>query len=278
MRILVPWLLAFLLMASASFGAERDLSEFPPDIRKIYEKNKLTVAMYHNDVMPMFFTDKKGDLIGFDVELARSIAAALGVPVEFNRTPETFNAVVDAAANHEADLGISLVTATLDRALKVSFSDPYLVLHPTLTINRLTAARYSFPKADVLRDIRQTNQKIGVQAGTSYENFARDIFPKAEIAKYLTWDKAMEAAYRGEVLAVLRDEVGVKNFIYQRPEMAVNLQIITLKSPKDPIGIVVPSDSPQLLDWVNAFLKLNYPRTSVDDIYETYREYYPGLQ
>ena len=147
-----------------------------------------------------------------------------------------------------------------------------------MTINRLTAARYSFPKADVLRDIRQTNQKIGVKEGTSYVSFARDIFPKAQIVRFPDWDGAMDAAYRGEVLAVLRDEVGVKNFIYERPEMAVNLQIITLKSPKDPIGIVVPSDSPQLLDWVNAFLKLNYPRTSVDEIYETYREYYPGLQ
>ena len=59
--------------------------------------------------------------IGHDVELARSIADALGVEIEFDRSPKTFNAITDLVASEKADMAISLVSRTLSRAEKVRF-------------------------------------------------------------------------------------------------------------------------------------------------------------
>ena len=63
----------------------------------------------------------------------------LGVECEFNRSPKTFNMIIDTVVNHEADIGISVISATLKRAQRVRFANPYLILHPTLVMNRLTA-------------------------------------------------------------------------------------------------------------------------------------------
>ncbi|MEW5726098.1 MAG: transporter substrate-binding domain-containing protein, partial [Thermodesulfobacteriota bacterium] len=128
-----------------------------------------------------------------------------------------------------------------------------------------------------LREIKNSDKriKIGAKVGTSYVIYAKEMFKNADIVEYPDWDKAVEAAYKGEVLAVLRDEIGVKNFIYQRPHLAVNLQIMVLtKEDPDPIGIAVPSDSTHLLEWVNVFLRRKFPRPKVDEIFDKYAEYY----
>lgn len=67
----------------------------PPDIRKIIDRGKLIVAMYHGDTTPLFMHDSEGRLYGVDIRLTEEIAAKLGVKVEYDCHSETFNEVVD---------------------------------------------------------------------------------------------------------------------------------------------------------------------------------------
>src|SRR5208337_326418 len=85
--------------------------------------------------------DSEGRLYGVDIRLAENIAAKLGVKVEYNRNSTTFNEVVDTVARHEADIGIGSLSCTLERAKRVSFTKPYIILHQGLLINRVAAAR-----------------------------------------------------------------------------------------------------------------------------------------
>jgi len=70
-------------------------AELPPDIERILKKGKITVAMYHEDITPFFMHDREGTFYGFDVEIAKEVAKRMGVELEFNRDPKTFDAVVD---------------------------------------------------------------------------------------------------------------------------------------------------------------------------------------
>jgi ABC-type amino acid transport substrate-binding protein len=254
----------------------------PPDIQRIKDRGKLIVAMYYRDIIPFLFTDKKGNFIGHDVELAKDIAKKLGVECEFNRTPKTFNEIVDKVVSHEADIAISLISATLARAERVRFTDPYIVLHQSLIVNRLTASRYTFMGADPLAEIRNTTEKIGEKKGTSYVNIAKNAFKKATVVEYEEWEASpekpgvftMEAVEKGEVFAALRDEIGVKNLITQKPELAIRLKMVILKNERDPLAIAVPSDSTHLLDWINIYLKQYHPPMSADDLLSQYAEHY----
>ena len=144
-------------------------TDLAPDIQRIVERGKIIVAVFFEDVPPFFMHNKKGEFTGIDVEIAQDIANKLGVEVEFNRSPETFDEIVDVVANHEADVAISLLSDTLNRAMRVRFSDSYVELHQTLLINRLELAK-RFPEAETADEINlalnQPGIKIGVISGT----------------------------------------------------------------------------------------------------------------
>lgn len=298
---------AFLLLIATNSWCENNDQGYPPDIQRIKDRGKLIVAMYYKDVKPYLFhkngllayeddkaflTDDAGnktdcqvqpDLCGFseeyfighDVELARDIAKALGVEIEFDRSPKTFNGITDLVASEKADMAISLVSRTLTRAKKVRFSKPYLVLKPTILINRLDAERYKVDTKAPLKALSNFSGKIAEKKGTSYINIAKEIFPKAEIIEKVEWIDTMNATRERDVIA-LRDESGVKNYLYKFPEASINIKMINLTAPRfaDPISIVLPANSIHLQEWVNLYLDKHGTIGTADNLLEKYREYY----
>jgi ABC-type amino acid transport substrate-binding protein len=245
--------------------------DYPPDIRKIIDRGKLIVAIYHRDTAPFFMHDSEGRLYGVDIRLTGEIAAKLGVKVEYNYHSTTFNEVVDTVARHEADIGIGSLSCTLERAKRVSFTKPYIILHQGLLINRVGAAQQKHGSG--IMDILQVPDiAIGVQGGTSYVAFARERFPHAVIREYLEWEDAVDAVLKGEVVATINDEVDVRKLIAARPEVALNLQTVVLKDTSDPIAIAVPWDSANLLSWLNLYLDTLGGKLTVEGIQKEYSQ------
>ncbi len=87
--------LSVFLLAAVTGAATAAGGKYLPDLQQILDKKKLVVAVITQDVPPMIETDKDGKLTGFDIELARAIAKRLEVEVEFVRTAETYDGVVD---------------------------------------------------------------------------------------------------------------------------------------------------------------------------------------
>jgi polar amino acid transport system substrate-binding protein len=250
--------------------------DYPPDIRKIIDRGKLIVAIYHQDNAPFFMRDSQGGLYGVDIHLTGEIAAKLGVKVEFNCNPATFNEVVDTVARHEADIGIGSLSCTLERAKRVSFTKPYIILHQGLLINRVSAARQKHGSR--IMDILQVpDTAIGVQGGTSHAASARERFPRAVIREYPGWKDVLDAVMKGEVAAVFDDEVEVRKLIAARPEVALDLQTVVLKDTSDPIAIAVPWDSANLLSWLNLYLDSLGGKLTVEGILKEYsRSFMPN--
>jgi ABC-type amino acid transport substrate-binding protein len=153
------------------------------DIDRIQHQGQIEVALFFEDVPPFFMGDREDNLVGIDPELAKDIADKLGVVVRFNRQAQTFDALVDTVASGEADIAISLLSDTLNRALRVNFSKDYVVLRQTLLVNRLLLAQ-QFPEARSSEEIRdrlnRSGLKIGVIEGTAYVDFLKADYPMAE--------------------------------------------------------------------------------------------------
>jgi polar amino acid transport system substrate-binding protein len=256
--------------------ADEAPSSYPPEIERIKSRGVLVVGMYTNDVIPFMFHDEEGNFVGHEVELSKRIAAALGVEVEFDRSATTFNGIIDLVAQNEVDLGISLISRTLVRAQKVLFSDPYIVLRPTLLMNRLTVSRYNVDLSDPIRSLGSVRIRVGEKRGTSYVNIAQSILPGAEIREYDEWDQAMSAVLRGEVDAALRDEIGVKNYIAAFPEASIQMQMIALEDKEyaDPLAVAIPPQSVHLLHWINLFFAKNGVTGNADNLLSQYARYY----
>ncbi|KDR56278.1 transporter substrate-binding domain-containing protein [Limnospira platensis] len=251
--------------------ANQSLNSMSPDIQKIIDRGELIVAINQEDSPPFFAEDVDGELIGLDVEIAREIAHSLGVKVRFDRSAKTFNEVVNRVYKGDADMAISKLSQTLERAKIISFSHPYLTMRHGLLLNRLqlTQATRNKDLVDFLRDFQG---KIGVINASSYEIFAMAKFPKATIIRYSNWEDLIRGAMRGDILAAYRDELEVKKILINYPNVALNFQTVALTDTQDPIAIALPWSSNHLLQFVNLYLTMNDKKYTVSQLLEDYSD------
>jgi polar amino acid transport system substrate-binding protein len=241
-----------------------------PDVKRILDRGRLVVAAAGFETPPFVFTGNAGKPDGTDIDLATNMAKALGVDIVFDRRAQNFNEIVAIIARREADLAISKLSETLDRALKVRFSQPYLVLRHALLLNRLRFVKISKGRdpVDVVRDFGAT---IAVVKGTAYVEYAKRLLPHAELREYPTWEPdAVGAVMRGEVVAAYRDELEVRRVLAAWPEAPLELRPAILTDTRDPIGIGVPWDSAQLLAWVDFYLQSTAKPLSIDQLMARY--------
>lgn len=246
-----------------------DRAQNPPDIERIINRGKLVVAVLNKENPPFFMTDDKGSLIGSDVELAQELADQLGVMLEFNRSARTFNDVVKQVYNLEADLAISKISRTLQRAKRVSFSNPYLTMRQGLLVNRVQLAEQAKGE-NVAEMLRTLEGRVGVIRGSSYVGFVKQKFPNATIAEFSTWPEVVKAVTQGKVLAAYRDELEVKKIVRNNPDASLQFQTIALTDTQDPLAVVLPWDSRSLQDFVNQYLDVVHPDDTVDSLLDRY--------
>nr|6Y16_A Chain A, Amino acid ABC transporter, periplasmic amino acid-binding protein,Amino acid ABC transporter, periplasmic amino acid-binding protein [Thermotoga maritima MSB8]6Y16_B Chain B, Amino acid ABC transporter, periplasmic amino acid-binding protein,Amino acid ABC transporter, periplasmic amino acid-binding protein [Thermotoga maritima MSB8] len=75
------------------------------------------------DFPPFEFVDENGNIVGFDVDLAKEIARRLGV--ELKIVDMTFDGLIPSLLTKKIDVIISGMTITEERKKVVAFSDPY---------------------------------------------------------------------------------------------------------------------------------------------------------
>lgn len=235
-----------------------------PDIARIINRGELVVAMLGVDTPPFFYL-KNGELVGLEVDLAKSIAKELKVKVRFDRSAKTFNQVIDVIARQEADIAISKLSRTLARAQMISFTDPYLRLNHAFILNRVKFAELARdrPLPVVVREFKGS---IGVIAKSSFSDYASKNFQSAEIREFPSWDGVLKALERGEVMAAYRDEFEIKRILKSNPTASLTLRTVTFKDLEDTLGIAVGIQDPTLLAFVNQFLTDNTEKLTIDKV------------
>jgi len=235
-----------------------------PDIARIVNHGELVVSMLAAD-NPPFFSTQKGQLVGTDVDLARLIGKELGVPVRFDRSPKTFDGVAEMVASSQADLGISRLARTLKRGQMVHFSNSYMRLGHALLINRVRFAEMAGDQP-LPQVIRNFTGSIGVIANSSWEEFGRRNFPQAKLVSYPTWQDAVNAAIKGEVVAAYRDELEIMQIVNGDPSLALSLRTVTFNDLESPLSIMVGIRDLTLLSFVNEVIAQRAEKPTVSSV------------
>ena len=230
-----------------------DFSVAPPDIARIKNRGELVVAMYYEDVPPFSMRNSKNELIGIDIEIAQDIAKKLDVKLTLNRDSKTYDEIIQTVANKKADIGLSTLSDTLERATMVRFTTPYWSLKQFLIINRLKLSTYKdhadYKKTELL--LNQTGIKIGVIKGSSYVDFAKKFFPLATIESYETLAQGIQDTKNTNLLAFLYDEVEIMNWNSAHPEDSLFLKSEFITQSEDTLAIAVNWQDGHLLSWLN---------------------------
>jgi Na+/H+-dicarboxylate symporter/ABC-type amino acid transport substrate-binding protein len=144
---------------------------------RIYNRRMLRVG-YAGDSLPYVFTNVRGDLVGFDVEMAFQLASDLGVGLELVPiSRDVMDSGLDPAC---CDMVMSGTAVTADRAVHVRFSAPYL--DETLAFVVADHRRAEFSKWS---DVRAApSLRLGVPRAAYYVRKIRDELPGAAIVPF----------------------------------------------------------------------------------------------
>ena len=252
-------ILAAVLLVPAAHGQEAGTAACdhlpPPDLRRICESGRLRVARYGGE-RPPFFARQGGGIrsdtlvwVGFDVDLARDIAKRLGVR-ERTVLADSFDDVVEKVASGAADLGISKLSITLDRAQRVRFSKPYMTVYQTLLINRLSAPK----QQDPFDFLNRPSARIGALDGSSYIRFAAREFPAAVVVPYQDFPRMMDDVTANRLDAAFVDSARANTWRQENPQKLIQVRAFIARDRKDQLAFAVPSDATHLLAWLNLYL------------------------
>ncbi len=159
---------------------------------------------------PMGFRDKAGNLVGFDVDLAKEVSERLGVEVKFQ--PIDWDAKVLELNAGTIDMIWNGLTITESRLKEMSFSNPYLANRQIILVNTdstLTA------KADLI------GTTVGVQITSASDDAvsADPIFDSlGGYERYDTFNLALVELSNGTIDAVVIDEIMGRYIISQNPD------------------------------------------------------------
>jgi polar amino acid transport system substrate-binding protein len=245
-------------------------------LNDIKKRKVLNVVMLGNDNLPFFGEDDKGNLIGVDVDIAKEVADSLDVKVNFIRSAKTFDEVVEGIYKGEGDIAISKLARSLPRAQKVHYSKPYLNFRQALLINRLLLAQEEAEGRNIdtilIRDRQNFKKTIGVLDGTVYIKYAENIFPKATIKRFPTWEKAVEAVVNGTVFALFRDELEVRGIALSSPDLSIKLRTVVLAETNDTRAMATSIENTPLADYVDLYLDIQYKSQGVNDLLQRYKK------
>jgi len=256
-----------LLIAQAQAATPGQAQDKP-----VVSDNKLRVAMPAFASDPFFPADGSGDS-GIDMDLARGIAAELGVEPVFDRSAVTFDAMVQKLTSGEADLAIGKLSRTLQRGRSILYSRPYAMLHQGLLANRVNLARIAQGKSPE-QIIRDFSGDLGVIEGSSFATYAATTFPHARIRRFAGWNTVVDAIRNGAIDLAYRDDFEIKKLMVDDPSMTVVARSITLTDKVDTIAVGISPDNPHLAAFVDLYLDLAKSQQvlNTDEIIARYRQ------
>ena len=142
-----------------------------------------TLRIGVSEFVPWTMKSKSGELIGFEIEIARKIASDMGVTPEFKVYP--WEKIIPALQNGEIDVIAGGMAITPARALKVNFSRPLAESGVSLATN--------LKRTENIASLKELNNEltvITVVADTLAHSVARTFFDQADIKVFASSDLA----------------------------------------------------------------------------------------
>ncbi|GAA0739701.1 amino acid ABC transporter substrate-binding protein [Clostridium oceanicum] len=209
-RIISVLILTFSLIFLLTGCGKKD-SKSDTSLEDIKSKGKFIVGL-DDSFPPMGFKDDKGNIVGFDIDLAKEVGKKLGVKVEFK--PVDWDGVVLSLKNKDIDVIWNGLTITDKRKEQIGFSTPYLQNKQIVVVRKDSNIK---KKAD-LKD-----KTVGVQLGSSSETAltdAKDISASLkEMKKYSNNTEALMDLQAKRLEAVVVDEVVGRYYISKKPDL-----------------------------------------------------------
>ncbi len=242
------------IAAVAAMGVAHTASADQLDDIKKAGKIKIAIDL---GVPPYGMTDDKMQPTGSDVATAKALAKDWGL--EFELVPTTGATRIPSLQTGKADLVISTLSITPERAKVIDFSKGYAVLRTVIAA----------PKSVNVKNMAELDGKtVGTVRGTTHDTQLTKEGPKGmKLVRYEDDATEAQAFLSGQVDIFSTAELLVAPIDKKNPARQVEVKFV-LDSFKLAVG--VKKDEARLLEEVNKWIAVNLKNGKLDAIYKEY--------
>ena len=153
---------------------------------------------------PFESQNEKGEIVGFDIDVVKAVAAKAGFEVKFVNTP--WEGIFNTLAQGDRDFLVSAITITDERKQTMDFSDPSFDAQQLIAVKETSKVA----KFDDLKKL-----KVGVQTGTTGDEVVTKLQGKnsTNVKRFESTPLALKELESGGVDAVVADNGVVINYV-----------------------------------------------------------------
>tara|TARA_R110001583_G_scaffold137_7_gene1417 strand:+ start:626 stop:1483 length:858 start_codon:yes stop_codon:yes gene_type:complete len=256
-KIMRKMLIAASLMLTSTLGMAANNALWETStLNDIITRGELQVCM-EAGYMPFEMRNKNGQIVGFDVDIAKEMAKAMKVKLDLRNT--AWDGIIPALLTGKCDIIMSGMTVTSERNLKVNFANPYIVVGQTVLIRpELADSIKSY------RDLNDPKYIVATKLGTTGNIATKKYIGKANIRLFETESEGALEVVNGNAHA----------FVYDLPFNAIysaqNSGKVTHLDDSftyEPLGWAVRKGDPDFMNFLNNFLAQVKGDGTYDKIY-----------
>ncbi|MBQ1445311.1 MAG: glutamate ABC transporter substrate-binding protein [Renibacterium sp.] len=215
-----------------------------PTFDKIKSAGKITIGVKEDQPGLGFKDPATGEYSGFDIDIARWMAASLGLGTD----KITFQAVASsnreqALANGQVDLYVGTYSITDKRKALVDFAGPYFVTGQGLLVKKDNTSINSE------KDLA-SKTVCSATGSTPIQNIKAN-FPDTKTQEFDLYSKCVEALKTGSVDAVTTDQAILLGYAAQDPD---NLKVVGQPFTTEKYGIGIKKGDTALRTFLNETL------------------------
>lgn len=166
---------------------------------------------------PMGYRDEKGEIVGFDIDLARRAAEIMGIEARFQ--PVVWAGIILELNNKNIDLVWNGMTITPARQEAINFTKPYLANRQIIIVQK---------DSDINSKADLAGKKIAIQAGSSAVDAVKSdeatFNSLSGMVEFPNNTEALLDLAAGRVSAVVVDEIVGRYYIAKKPDIYRVLQ------------------------------------------------------
>ena len=197
--------------------AEVDTADFPEGstMAKLADAGKITIGTKFDQ--PLFGqAGPDGKPVGFDVEIGKILAGALGIDADGIEWTETVSANREPfIENGQVDIVVATYTINDTRKEVVDFAGPYYVAGQALMV--------LVDNEDITGEDSLAGKKVASVEGSTPAQYILDNHPDAELVHFDTYSNCVTALINGQVDVVTTDNVILAGFVESDPD---NLKLV----------------------------------------------------
>jgi len=177
-------------------------------IEEIKKRGVMKVGM--STFVPWAMRDKKGNLIGFEIDVAKKLAEDMEVKVEF--VPTAWSGIIPALIAKKFDVIIGGMSITSSRNLTVNFTIPYAHSGQQMVANKTLAPNFE------VKDFNSGDVTIACRRGATPCNAAQSLFPKAKLTRFDDDAQAFQEVVNGNAHAMISSAPKPRFWMSKYPE------------------------------------------------------------